>query len=219
MTDAAARIARHCWRREGVWGERSCDRLAGLRHCRHCPVFHQAGQEVLNRELDASEVRRRTEDVARPLDVRLVGGESLLVFRLGAAWLGLHAAACARVEGMVALHPVPHMRDTLLLGLANARGVVCLCLDLARMLGLRADPGDARGRRLVRLRWAPGDLAFVADEIAGMQRFHASALEGLPDTLSDEQRRWLRGTYHWRGQHIAVLDDTRLKQAFRGWRG
>jgi len=211
-------IARHCWRREGSWGDRRCERLAELRHCRHCPVFRAAGREVLDRPLDEAEVQRRTEEVARPRVSDLRGEAALLVFRLGPEWFALDVHVCRRVYPMATPQRVPLVAGELVLGLVNLERTPCVCVDLAVLLGLGVERADAAQRRLVRLAAGLSDMAFVADELAGVFRLHMGGLEGLPDTLSDAQRQWLRGTFHWRSRHVALLDQTRLLNALRDWR-
>ena len=39
-----------CWNRIGVQGDRSCPRLMEAVHCRNCPVFSAAGQQLFQRE-------------------------------------------------------------------------------------------------------------------------------------------------------------------------
>ena len=61
-------LLNECWNRIGVMGDRSCPELERSVHCRNCPVFVAAGQQLFEREPPAEYLeectRQLTEEVS-----------------------------------------------------------------------------------------------------------------------------------------------------------
>src|SRR5437899_11472574 len=55
---------RTCWSEIGVHGDGSCAELKKFVHCRNCPVYSNAGAQLLNRPLPSEYRREWTEHVA-----------------------------------------------------------------------------------------------------------------------------------------------------------
>lgn len=56
--DLEDKIARHCWTKEGLWGDSSCPELADRIHCYNCPAYSEAGKKAF-RPARAGRVRGR----------------------------------------------------------------------------------------------------------------------------------------------------------------
>lgn len=194
----------HCWRTIGVYGgDQSCEVLEQALHCRNCSVFQRAALTLLDREAPAESM----ETVAGPSGRR--AERSALVFRLGSQWLGLPAARVAEVAPDEPVRLLAHRADGRLEGVVNVRGELHLCVALIELLalGVRASQRGA-GARLVLLHDDRGTaLAFRGDEVLGLQRFDAMAIEPPPDTLPPALQRCVSGLVRCEQRHVALLED------------
>ena len=80
-----------CWNRIGLHGDRSCDKLAELVHCRNCPVYAAGARTIMQRVLPAHYQRDWAAHFAAPQSPPAVTDQSVLVFRIGCDWLGRHS--------------------------------------------------------------------------------------------------------------------------------
>jgi chemotaxis-related protein WspD len=211
-----------CWRRIGVEGNRSCGKLAQAVHCRNCPVFLAAGQELFDREASAEYLEECTRQLAEAEEPAAAETRSLLMFRIGPEWLSLDAHAVVEVVDSRPIHRVPHRTDRLLLGLANIRGELHMCISLHELLGIESiAPGttsastssaSARQRLLVaelgQERWV-----FPVDEVEGVHRVPADTMEGLPHTVQRSPNYYTEALFSHKSQRIGVLSASRLFQA------
>ena len=201
-----------CWRRIGVQGDRSCERLAQHVHCHHCERHAEAAMQLLDRHrLDLV----ATADHILPADTPQAGGATLsaLVFRLGQDWLALPTTLLQEVSVLVPVHGIPYPRSRSLRGLCNVRGTLVPCLALDQLLGLapEATPQD-RPRMLILD--APGGALVV--------QVHAvDAVHALPRALLQDARhasglaasQLAAAVLQWQQRSITLLDAERLTQA------
>lgn len=211
-----------CWSRIGVQGDRSCPRLPEAVHCRNCPVFSAAGQLLFEREAPPEYVEEWTRQLAGRDEETIADARSLLVFRIGPEWLALDARRVVEVVSPRRIHRVPHRTDRLLLGLANIRGELQLCIALRELLGIdaaRAEvtpdagaPGGTKQRLLVaeldQNRWV-----FPVDEVEGVHRIPASAMETLPHTVERSPKFYTQALFFHETKRVGVLSESRLSQA------
>jgi len=211
-----------CWRLIGVQGDRSCARLAEAVHCRNCPVFSDAGQKLFQREAPPQYRDEWTRQLAEIDEAAVAETLSLLVFRIGAEWLALDIRRVVEVVEPRSIHRVPNRTDRLLLGLANIRGELFLCVSLRELLGIDSPDGDAtsdstssarpRQRLLVaehdRNRWV-----FPVDEAEGVLRIPTIAMEELPHTVQRSPRYYSQALFSHVGKRIGMLSETRLFEA------
>jgi len=169
-------------------------------------------------------------------------GEPMLVFRVADEWFALSARFVAQVAEASAIHSLPKLRSKAVLGLANVRGQLTVCVSLIRLLDLTETPVDrsASGtrregagvakertaiRRFVvtrdvsteRARERRGDDAtvFPVDEIFGIERFSRDAHRAVPATLTHAAAFHTRSIVDWRGRSVGVLDSTLLFETLR----
>jgi chemotaxis-related protein WspD len=133
-----------CWNRIGVRGDRSCPELAQYVHCQNCPVFAAAGRRFLDAPTPPGYLDEWTERLAAPAEEAAADLEGVLVFRLADEWLALSVHALVEVTTPRPVHRVPH-RGGLLAGLVNVRGELCLCVHLARLLGVEQKAAEPSG--------------------------------------------------------------------------
>jgi chemotaxis-related protein WspD len=120
-----------------VWGNHSCRELATWVHCHNCPVLHKAGRSLFNQTPPGDYLEEWGALLAEAHEERAVGKESLMIFRLGAEWLGLRAGLFQSIEEQKAVHRIPHRSNKILLGLVNIQGGLQLCISLRTLPRLR----------------------------------------------------------------------------------
>ena len=209
-----------CWNRIGVYGDATCPLLAEHVHCRNCPVYSAAAIQVLDRSHagDASKLvlAEATRIFASEKRGEQRAAKSAFVFRIGGEWLALSMAVVDEVADLRAIHSLPHRRNGVVLGVANVRGELLVCVSLAQLLGIDpAEPALSRQRRVVQrrllvLRGPGGRLAFPVDEAHGAERFDESSLQPVPATVAKAAARYSRAVLPWNEQAVGLLDDELL---------
>ncbi len=210
-----------CWNRIGVQGDRTCPRLEEVVHCVHCPVYAGAGALLFEREAPAEYVEEWTRRLAEPAPTAGVETVAVLVFRLADEWLAIPVGALAEVAPPHTIHRVPHRTDRLLLGLANIRGELQLCVSLGELLGIEGEaipssgpiPAGAAARRMLVAERDGGRWVFPVDEVAGVHRVPRADLAELPSTVERSPRRYCRAIFALDGRKIGLLDEARLFEA------
>ncbi|KWE50440.1 chemotaxis protein CheW [Burkholderia ubonensis] len=226
---APARRIDDCWNRIGTRGDGSCPRLAAHARCLNCPVFAQAAATLLDRPLsdaDFAEAARTAHGAhdthQAPPDARADDAnapQTALAFRIADEWLGLPVPALRQIDGPRPIHPLPHRRNGVVLGLVNVRGTLTIAASLGALLGL--DLGlehDAAGRhasrhaqaRLLVVEHRGDTVALPVDEVEGVLRFAASALLPAPTTLAHAAAMHTRGLLAWRDTTLGLLDADRV---------
>ena len=230
-----------CWKRIGIWGDRSCEQLASVGHCHNCPVFTQAGRRFLDAPSPEGYLDEWTRRLAVPLEEASADLLGVLIFRLAQEWLALPVGVLVEVTSPRRVHRVPH-RAGVLAGLVNIRGELHLCVHLDQVLAITRpqDAPTAHGptqgpssasfllsrRLLVIHRPSPAGArtidprderwVFPVDEVDQVHRFPVSELTRPPATVGRALARLTRGLFHWQGRSIGLIDDERLFQALRG---
>lgn len=166
-----------CWERIGVCGgDRSCAKLAEFVHCRNCPVFAAAGERLLDREPPAGYREEWTRHFAAAKAEAAAGKQSVVVFRIASEWLALPTLVLQEVVERRAIHSLPHQRNPLVLGLANVRGELLVCISMPDLLGGEDRPRES-GQRLLVTGWRGQRTAFPVDEVYGIHRFQPQELQ------------------------------------------
>ncbi|NHZ96393.1 chemotaxis protein CheW [Massilia sp. CCM 8734] len=199
-----------CWNKIGVQGDRTCPELEKVIHCRNCPVYSAAAARLLDSDLPEGYVDERTGHYAQPQRDALQATGAFTLFRIGAEWLCLPAAAVTEVAGMRAIHVLPH-RPPVVLGVANVRGALLICVSLAHLLGVEQDAVVMEGeaisyRRLVVLAGEQGRLVFPVDEMHGIERFSPEALQPVPATLDKAASTYTSAMLAWGERSVGCLD-------------
>jgi chemotaxis-related protein WspD len=205
-----------CWNRIGVHGDATCGELAVHVHCRNCPVYSRGALALLDRARvhDLEEIARL---FAADKQEQARGAHSAFLFRVGGEWLGIDTSAVDEVAGLRMIHGLPHRRSGVVLGLANVRGELLVCVSLAQLLGNEtkaeeAAPRERRQalRRLLVLRDRGLRLAFPVDEVHGTQRYDDAELKPAPSTVARATASYSRVVLPWQGHAVGLLDDELL---------
>ncbi|KVM62860.1 chemotaxis protein CheW [Burkholderia ubonensis] len=229
---APARRIDDCWNRIGTRGDGTCPRLAAHARCLNCPVFAQAAATLLDRPLsdaDFAEAARTAHEAHDAHKAHKAPPDALaddanapqtaLAFRIADEWLGLPVPALRQIDGPRPIHPLPHRRNGVVLGLVNVRGTLTIAASLGALLSL--DLGlehDAAGRhasrhahaRLLVVEHRGDTVALPVDEVEGVLRFAASALLPAPTTLAHAATMHTRGLLAWRDTTLGLLDADRV---------
>jgi chemotaxis-related protein WspD len=213
--------AEACWSQIGIQGDRTCPRLAEAGHCRNCPVFAEGGQRLFEREAPADYVAQWTRQLAQPDAAAVADTISLLVFRIGAEWLALEARSVIEVISPRPIHRVPHRSNRLLLGVANIRGELQICTSLQDLLGIEppaaGDTSAARSRpRMIVAEHEGSRWVFPVDEVDGIHRIAAAAMEELPYTVGRSARYYCQALFHYDRKKVGALSAGKLFQAMEG---
>jgi chemotaxis-related protein WspD len=200
-----------CWSRIGIGGDGSCAELERVVHCRNCAVYARAGRQLLEQAAPPGYLERWAEQLAATQEVEVSETVSTVVFRIGGELLALETTAFVEVVEMPALHAVPHRSDGILLGVANVRGELQLCVSLAALLSI--DPPDAEPagaarepRRLVVIERGGEEWVFAVDEILGVHRVARGDLVPAPATVVRDAGALTAALFELEARRVALLD-------------
>lgn len=207
-----------CWRRIGVWGDRSCPELVTHVHCGNCPVFSAAGRSLLDQPAPEDYLREWAEVLGRP-------GEqhqetvSVLLFRLGPAWLALPAAMVASITELRTPHHVPYRTGKIFTGLVNVAGELQLAFDLRALFELSTEASMYVSLscqvypRLILCQREGQFFAFAVDEVYGAATLPLPQMNPVPPTTSAALAIYARGQFAYRRRPLLLLDDELLATA------
>lgn len=212
-----------CWNRIGVAGDASCPELKQHIHCRNCPVYSAAAATLLQRDLPPGHLAAWSRHFAQKKQIEEFDTQSVVIFRISAEWIALPTSVFQEVGELRPIHSLPHRRVETVLGLANVRGELLICVSLGKLLGLEEDTAQERKnlgsayRRLVVIQHKDWEhtgrdreslrVAFPADEVHGVHRHHPQELREVPATLAKAAATYTKAMLPWRGMTVGCLDD------------
>jgi chemotaxis-related protein WspD len=205
-----------CWNKIGVRGDGSCPELARHVHCRNCPVYSASAAKLLDADLPAGHLDEWAEHFSGAQKVEEAGTQSVVIFRIGAEWLALPTAVFKEVATVRAVHSLPHRRSGIVLGLANVRGTLLVCVSLGDVLGLeqaaepRKEKARALHRRLLVISREGSRLVFPVDEVHGIHRCQPRELKEVPATVAKATATYTKSVLAWHDKTVGCLDDQLL---------
>ncbi|MGE4321857.1 MAG: chemotaxis protein CheW [Sphingobium sp.] len=207
--------ARNCWSSIGVRGDKSCAALARYAHCRNCPTYSDIAAGLLTREAVVDSGEEWNERYAAPQHAAHRNDRSALVFRIGSEWFAIAIAMLDEVIDLRAIHRLPHRNNPVVLGVANVRGELVVCVSLDRLLGLPADAAlGARTRRLLVLRSDSGRFAVPVDEVQHTHAYQQGEMIAPPATSTRSATSYTIGLISWRDRMISCLDEGKILDSF-----
>lgn len=135
---------------------------------------------------------------------------SAIIFRVGNEWLALPTRMFQEVSEPRPIHSLPHRRWGIVLGLANVRGELLICVSLTRVLGLEDSPLSSWYRRLLVANSHGNRLAFPINEVQGPHRLHERELNGPPGPVIQERPAFVEGVFQWRERTVGLLNPESL---------
>lgn len=217
----------HCWSQIGVEGDCSCPQLEAVGHCWHCPVYHAAGQRLLDREIPLDYLEAWTQVLAQPLESspivpvqpsdRSTDSLAVMIFRLGREQFALPVSVLYEVIWPVSIHTLPHRTTDLFLGLVNHRGEILPCVSLSQFLQVDTpiDPTYSRinQRRMVVINQPETRWVFPVDEVYRVHRLHPGDILEPPIVIAKAQQTYSRGVFSWHDFKVNALHASRLLNA------
>jgi chemotaxis-related protein WspD len=209
-----------CWGSKGVYGDGSCNELSTVVHCRNCPVYSAAGVTLIDRPLPANYRREWTQHFAREKSGLDSGTASVILFRVHNDWLAMPTHNFQEVAERRPIHSLPRRREPALLGLANVRGELVICVSLGHLLQLGSLPSVdvvRRGyQRLLVLQGEANRLGFPVDEVHGPQRVKPQELQVAPSSGTRATVRFVQAFITWEGRSAGLLDPQLLFSTLQG---
>lgn len=204
-----------CWNRIGVWGKQTprCAKLDNVVHCRNCEIYSAAGRQVLERELPNHYEADWARVYAVKKQKKLVGTESITIFRLGEEWFSLPTHVIREITEIRTVHKIPHNKTPVLRGLVNLRGQLKICVSFGRLMGIDKSATDRHSsrrfqfyERMLAISNNGSEFVFLVSEVKDTYRYHPNELQDPPATLSQAQGTYTRGILSWNEHEVAVLD-------------
>ncbi|MDX8451142.1 chemotaxis protein CheW [Mesorhizobium sp. VK9D] len=208
-----------CWRQIGVRGDRSCPLLDQHLHCRNCPTYKTIARLLLDRAAPSA-YRGGWPDKPSRAELGSADEEALqtvVLFRLGEEWLALPVGIFREVAESRRVHSLPHRRNSAVLGIANVRGELLICLSLAELLGIaerkegeQGTPSKAFRRLVVVGERDDKRVAFTVDEIHGLHRYRERDRLAVPATIGKALSAATVAVLRWQGRAVGCLDPGQL---------
>jgi chemotaxis-related protein WspD len=199
-----------CWSDIGVHGDGSCPELQKFVHCRNCPVYSAAGLRLIDRSLPPGYRNEWTRHFAKEKRVPEAGNASAILFRIQSEWLALPTHSFQEIAEKRPIHSVPNRPGGIVLGLANVRGELVICLSLGHLLQIErmASLESVRVdyRRLLVVVWEASKLAFPVHEVHGPHRFHSQELKSTAPTVAHANPRYAQTVLDWENRAVGLLD-------------
>jgi chemotaxis-related protein WspD len=211
-----------CWNKIGVRGNASCAELKRHAHCRNCATFSAAAIALLERDLPTGYIADWTQHFSQRKQVKDLDTQSAIIFRLGGEWFALPTMAFDEVAEQRTIHALPHRQSGIVLGLANVRGELLICVSLAKMLGVEGpvaiDPkrGKTAITRLVIIRHERRRMAFPVDEVHSIHRYHPRESKSAPATIRKAAAAYTKAMLPWCGKLVGLLDDRLIISTLNG---
>jgi len=185
-------------------------------HCRNCMVYSSAAAQLLGADLPPDYLERWAAHFAAEQKVDGRQMQAALIFRIGTEWLAMSAANLQEIAEGRPIHSVPRGRSNTLLGLANIRGELLVCLALDRVLGLEKAASEKSSskqmvyRRIVVAGREGSRFAFPVEEVYGIHRFNSNELKAVPSTVARAQAIYIKGVLLWQDKSVGCLEDRLL---------
>ena len=205
--DMEDKIARHCWTKEGLWGDSSCPELREYIHCYNCPVYSAAGKKLFDRRVPIEYVEQWAGEISESRADSLREKTPYFLFKCGGENLALEMRAVSEVARDRFIHRIPHKGDGVISGLANINGELVIAVDIAKLLGIGGceTPSSDSVRMLV---CSSGEdrFAFRVEKIAGMALVETDRLRGVPVTLEKSLGGFVEKIFDFNGERYGVVD-------------
>ncbi|WP_293777306.1 chemotaxis protein CheW [uncultured Oxalicibacterium sp.] len=197
-----------CWSRIGSRGDGSCTKLQQYVRCLNCPVFAQHAADILDAKPHSNDIIYGGFNTAQASEAAqtTTAQQSVLIFRIGSEWLALPATSITEVVAENVIHSLPHQRNAAVLGLANIRGMLVLCISLERLLHTQPAIGQRNTARFLVVTHDAQKVVFPVDEIDGVERLDPSAWLTPPSTLAQSSMTYTQAILPWKDRKVGLLD-------------
>ena len=211
---------KYCWTIIGIRGNRSCPELSKHIHCRNCPRYESAGRDLLDREPPEDYIEELTKMIARP-EIKKDGRKKcVMVFRLGAEWLGLPVNLFVELTRPLPIRPVPHRSNQIFLGLVSIRGDIQMCFSTGNLLGVQSAEDDkttpAAGimRRFCVVSKHNRKWVFPVDEVCGLCNYADNEVQPVPVNVAKTMQKYTVGIIAVNKRQTGLINDDLVFAAF-----
>lgn len=168
---------------------------------------------LLERKPDSSYLSKWTDLLARKKAPVEKSGVSVIIFRLNTEWLAISSSVFCEVMSYKKIHRIPHRTNAILMGLVNYQGMLRLCVNIHKFLGLEPEKpiqSPEKLQRMVSIQKDSEQWIFAVDEVQGV--FHADIhhMQRAPVTVSKSKENYLRGIIDWQGKNVGYIDEDLL---------
>jgi chemotaxis-related protein WspD len=199
-----------CWNKIGVYGDSSCPELDRYAHCRNCPVYATAAVAVLDGALSDQQMAESTGHLTREKPEAITQAHAVAIFRVGLTWLALPSAAVREIVNPRPIHSLAHRRNGVVLGLANIRGELLVCVALRLILNLdEAATGDQplpAGARMLVMQQDDARIVFPVEHVFGIERFQSRDFGPVPPMLAKSVITYTKAMLSWKGNAVSLLN-------------
>ena len=129
-------------------------------------------------------------------------------FTLGEHLFGIDVRYVQEVLRFQECTPIP-LTPPLGKGLLNLRGQIVLAIDMRHRLGLPEQPRGSSPISIV-VRIADGVLSFLVDEIFDVMSLDSAQFEATPETLSNNEKRFVSGCFKLDDRILIMLDASQI---------
>ena len=203
-----------CWNDIGTFGNQTCPELTVWAHCRNCPVYANAGRQLLDQKIPDSYREEWTALLAHEKETIQAEILSVIVFRLRDELLALKTAFFQEAADMASPHTIPLKTHEVFLGIVNINGELMLCMSVADLLGISAGDEQVQDRkvyaRLVVIQRDGQRFAFPVDEVLGVYHFPLGSLQDLPATVSKSARALTAGIFHYEERKVGLIEEDKF---------
>lgn len=139
---------------------------------------------------------------------------SITIFRLGEYRLALPTNAIEEANPVVPIHKIPHISNSVLLGVANIRGKLQMVIALNRLLGIATKPLSSQLAypRMLVFKAKSDILVFKVDEVCNIVAIKEKAIILNNDLFPRVLSRFMEGYCAVDDQPIAFLKPSMIDE-------
>lgn len=154
-----------CWKSKGIYGDRSCTKLAIHTHCRNCEVYTEAAS-ALRDQFYSNELADDELSLSTSLQqINVEPMQRCIVFRLANQWFAIPSKFLTEVSLPLAIRAVPNRHSTTLRGVCNVKGQLIPCISLHRLFTLAESDISSASHRMLVLQHVSGPFVVSVNQI------------------------------------------------------
>lgn len=154
-----------CWKSKGIYGDRSCAKLAAHTHCRNCEVYTETAS-ALRDQFHSNELAEGESSLSTSLQhISAEPTQRCIVFRLANQWFAIPSRFLTEVSLPLAIRAVPNRHSTTLRGVCNIKGQLIPCISLHRLFTLPESDISSASQRMLVLQHASGAFVVAVNQI------------------------------------------------------
>jgi chemotaxis-related protein WspD len=169
-------------------------------------------ERLLDRPIPEGYLDEWTKRVAMPKVEKEQESDSVLIFRIGTEWLSFSSRFVDELTEAGPIHRLPQHRSRTVMGVANVRGQLVVCISLADFLHISTDQ-SSKYRRMIVLRDGTLRLAIPVHDVSGTQRYYARDVQEITSTHAES--RYTTVILPWNNLRVSCLDTAGLLEALR----